>query len=263
MVYLACDPSKLVRARKKVMESSKEKDRAKQEKVVGMSYDGRRDRNARAMVPDPSGKPKMRTIIEEHESVTEEPSGRYLGHFTPQSPGSNEKPALKVAQGLLAILEEYDSTNSLQVLGGDSTSMNTGWKGGSHAHLEELLGRRLFWAICQLHVNELPLRHLIKQIDGPTSSDKGFLGPVCSLLSKVEQMAFNPKFRALPGGEDLIPLSDEVLEGMSTDQKTCYKLVNSIKQGCLPISMQDLKCGPLNHARFVHIFSLLCWQHTF
>ena len=251
MAYLAVDPSKVVRARKKVITSAKEKDRAKQEKIVGMSYDGRRDRNTRAMVPDPSGKPKMRTIVEEHESVTEEPSGQYLGHFTPEPASSSERPALKVAQGLLAILEEYDSTNSLQVLGGDSTAMNTGWRGGSHAHLEELLGRKLFWAICQLHVNELPLRHLIKQIDGPTSSDKGFLGPVCSLLSKVEQMPFNPNFKALSGGEDLIPLADEILEGMSTDQKTCYKLVNALKQGSLPISLQDLKCGPLNHARFI------------
>ena len=239
------------------MSSAKEKDKEKQEKIVGMSYDGRRDRNTRAMVPDPSGKSKMRKIVEEHETVTEEPSGRYLGHFTPKPPSSGEKPALKVAQGLLNILEEYDSTTSLQVLGGDSTAMNTGWKGGSHAHLEELLGRRLFWTICQLHVNELPLRHLIRQIDGPTSSEKGFMGPVCSLLSKVEQMPFNPKFKALPGGEDLISLTDEVVAAMSTDQKTCYKLVQAIKQGKLPVELQDLKCGPLCHARFVQTIEML------
>ena len=34
MAYLAVDPSKVVRARKKVITSAKEKDRAKQEKIV-------------------------------------------------------------------------------------------------------------------------------------------------------------------------------------------------------------------------------------
>ena len=180
MSFLAVDPSKLARARKTAMKESqgREKEKYESEKIVGMSYDGRRDKNTRAMVPTSYGKLKMKVITEEHESVTTEPSGRYLAHFVPEPAVHPEKPALKVAQALYDILEVYDSTESLQILGGDSTNQNTGWKGGSHAHLERLLGRRLFWAICMLHTNELPLRHLIEIIDGPTSSDKGFSGPV-------------------------------------------------------------------------------------
>ena len=121
------------------------------------------------MVADSTGKMKMRMITEEHESVTEEPSGRYLTHFVPEMPVHPEKPALKVAQGLFDILVQHDSTDSLQFLAGDSTNMNTGWRGGTHAHLEILLGRRLYWGICPLHTNELPLRHLIAAVDGPTS----------------------------------------------------------------------------------------------
>ena len=82
-------------------------------------------------------------ITEEHESVTEEPSGKYLAHFVPKPPVGRDKAALKVAQGLLSILEQNRSTNSLMFLAGDSTNMNIGWKGGTHALLEELLGRRL------------------------------------------------------------------------------------------------------------------------
>jgi hypothetical protein len=43
MSYLACDPSKMSRARKAVMGSSKQKDKEKYEteKIVGMGYDGR------------------------------------------------------------------------------------------------------------------------------------------------------------------------------------------------------------------------------
>ena len=251
--YLACDPNKLVRARKKVMAEAKQKDlvRFGNKRIEAISYDGRRNRNTRAMVPDSAtGKDKQRKVTAEHEAVVEEPSGRYLGHFKPDPPTHPEKPALKVAQGLLKILEENNATQSLQVLGGDSTNMNTGWRGGTHALLEELLGRRLYWAICNLHCNELPLRHLIVALDGPTSSKEGFTGPVCSLLSKVGEMPFNPSFKALPGGEDLVVLSEEVVKKMSTDQKMCYQLVVAVKEGRLPPALQNMKCGTLNHARF-------------
>ena len=168
MSYLACDPSKLVRARKKAMEDAKEKDMANQKPIVGLGYDRSRDRHTRALVDDSSGKKKMRMITEEHEAVTEEPSGKYLGHFVPKTPVGHEKPALNVAQGLMSILVQSRSTNSLMFLAGDSTNMSTGWKGGTHALLEELLGRILYWGICSLHTNELPLCHLIAALDGPT-----------------------------------------------------------------------------------------------
>ena len=231
MSYLASDPSKLVRARKVAMGDAKDKDMKNQKKIVGLGYDGRRDHHTRAMVKDSSGKTKMRMITEEHESVTEEPSGKYLAHFVPEAPVGREKPALKVAHGLLSILEKNSSTNSLMFLAGDSTNMNTGWKGGTHALLEKILGRRLYWGICILHTNELPLRHPIILLDGPTCSDKGFTDNVCSLLSKVNEMPYDPDFRALPGGEELIILTEDVLTKMSTDQCICYKLVKAVKEG--------------------------------
>ena len=122
-----------------------------------MGYDGRTDKHTRAMVADSSGKPKMRMVTEENESLTDEPSGRYLSHFTPETPVHPEKPALEVAQGLFNILEQHNSTDSIQFLARDSTNMNTGWKGGGQALLKKLLGRRLYWGICPLHTNVLPL----------------------------------------------------------------------------------------------------------
>lgn len=262
--YLACDPSKLSRARKVVMKDSKEKDKEKHEgeKIVGMGYDGRRDKQTRAMVADSFGKLKMRLITEEHESVTVEPSGKYLAHFVPETPVHPEKPALKVAQGLYSILEQHNSTESLQFLAGDSTNTNTGWKGGSHALLEKMLNRRLFWGICNLHTNELPLRHLIAKLDGPTSSDKGFTGPVCSLLSKVNEMEFDPQFRSLPGNESLLYIPENVVNSMSTDQQTCYKLIEAVKSGNLPQAMREMQCGPLCHARWLTTAQRLVFMWT-
>ncbi|KAG0718570.1 hypothetical protein GWK47_052196 [Chionoecetes opilio] len=74
-----------------------------------------------------------------------------------------------------------------------------------------MLGRKLFWSICVLHTNELPLRHLITSIDGPTSSDTGFTGPVCSLLSSVNEMQYNAEFRGVPGVEDLTEIPEYIL----------------------------------------------------
>lgn len=142
--------------------------------IIGLGYDGRKDAKTRALVPDCHGKLHPRIIKEEHVSVTDEPSGRYLWHFVPETPVYPEKPALKVAQGLYDLLVVHNSTESLMVLQGDSTNSNTGWRGGTHTHLEKLLGHKLFWSICMLHTNELPLRHLIKTIDGPTASGNEF-----------------------------------------------------------------------------------------
>ena len=250
MSFLACDGKKIARAKEKIMKKSRENDT--KEKIIGIAYDGRKDSNTKSMVRDSAtGNMKMVTIKEDHETVTIEPSGEYLTHFVPDTPIYPEKPALKIAQKLHEILVEHDSVYSLQVLQGDSTAQNTGWKGGTHAHLEKLLGRKLFWGICNIHTNELPLRHLIARLDGPTCSNKGFTGPVCSLLTKIDKMEFNPHFDSIPDGEDMIDIPDHIVENMSTDQKLCYKLVKAIKTGHLPESMISMSCGPVCHARWL------------
>ncbi|KAG0722418.1 hypothetical protein GWK47_000573 [Chionoecetes opilio] len=111
--------------------------------------------------------------------VTEEPSGRYLWHFVPEDPVPPEKPAFKVAKALYDLLVTYDSTDSLIVLQGDSTRANTGWKGGYSRPFGEDAGTQALLEYMRVAHNELPLRHLITSIDGPTSFDTGFTGPVC------------------------------------------------------------------------------------
>ena len=119
------------------------------------------------------------------------------------------------------------------------------------ARLERLLGHKCQWIVCNIHTLELPLRHLITGLDGPTTSKDGYQGPVGKLLSTVESMDYNPGFRAMPGGQDLISIPDEVLKSMSTDAQVCYRLVQAIKSGNLPTDLQEIKCGPLSHARWL------------
>ena len=54
MAYLACYPSKLVRAKTKVMTESREWDFKSQneKKIIGIGYDGMRDCHTRAMITD-------------------------------------------------------------------------------------------------------------------------------------------------------------------------------------------------------------------
>ena len=163
-----------------------------------------------------------------------------------------EKPAFKEEQGLYDILCSHGATESCLVLGGDSTASNTGHKGGVLTHLESMLGHKCQWNICAIHTNELPIRHLIQKLDGPTTSKDGFTGKIGKLLNKVEELEYNPSF--LPIGvdeEDLIQLPESVLKNMSRDSQVCYKLCKAIKAGKLPEELRDIKLGEINHARWL------------
>ncbi|KAG0723219.1 hypothetical protein GWK47_043081 [Chionoecetes opilio] len=58
---------------------------------------------------------------------------------------------------------------------------------------------------------------------GPqTSSDTGFTGPVCSLLSSVKEMQYNADFRGVPGVKNLTEIPEYILVNMSTDQQMAH-----------------------------------------
>ena len=102
--------------------------------------------------------------------MTVEPQCGYLAHFTPEPAIHPDKPAKKVAEGLYSILQQAGATETSDTLEGDSYNGNTGWRGGSNAHLERMLGHKCHWCVCASHTNELPLRHLIEKVDGKTNS---------------------------------------------------------------------------------------------
>lgn len=252
MEFLAMDPNKLRRARQTVMTKAQEKEevRATEEKIESIYFDGRKDKT-RAMLPDSRGQLHPKIIKEEHVSVTWEPHGRYLTHFTPEPAVHPDKPAKKVAEALYDVLVKHNATETVINLGGDSYNGNTGWKGGTNAHLEKMLGHKCHWSVCLCHTNELPLRHLIEQLDGPTSSKDGFTGPIGKLLSRVHEMEVDPNFQALPGGEDLIDLPEEIVKGLCTDAQICYMYCQALKSGILSPKLMELKPGPIVHSRWL------------
>ena len=72
------------------------------------------------------------------------------------------------------------------------TAVNTGRKGGVIKRPEDYLNKLLQWLVCLLHSNELPLRQLMKELDGGTSRPEDLGGLIgkqlvgCELLDVVD-----------------------------------------------------------------------------
>ncbi|GBM63784.1 hypothetical protein AVEN_72207-1 [Araneus ventricosus] len=79
------------------------------------------------------------------------------------------------------------SLQNLSIIGCDGTNVNTGWKGGVIRLLETYVGRPLQWNICMLHANELPVRHLIPEMDGCTKGPYSYSGAIGLILKDCEK----------------------------------------------------------------------------
>ena len=184
-IYLAVDKKKIQRSMDRIMSESQEdaEDGLKSEPVTGLFADGRKDKTLMLRFENDTGKYHKRVITEEHISVTQEPAGVYLTHYTPDPAEKGAKPAKPMAKSLYKWLVDHGIDKTLLVAGGDTTPSMSGYKGGMFAHLEKMLNKALFIVMCMLHINELPLRHLVIGLDGPTSSVTGWTGPIGKILS--------------------------------------------------------------------------------
>lgn len=124
---------------------------------------------------------KRRVIVEEHIVFIGGPGNTYLGHVVPES---------GTAAHIMASISTFITNNSNEVfaVGCDGTNTNTGNKGGVVTLLEQKLNRLVQWLICQLHANELPLRHFINHLDGETNGPRGFTGPIGRKLINCDRV---------------------------------------------------------------------------
>lgn len=174
------DRSKVRRERTKMRSELKQDEGT--EPILGLYFDGRRDKT---MPVEKKGSKYYRKIqIEEHYVLVSEPGDNYFGHVTCQS-GS--------AQNIKTAIINYLNSNSvdvsfLSVVGCDGTAVNTGPKGGVIRLLEHNLNRPLQRLVCQLHANELPLRHLMLHLGGQTSGPRCFSGQIGTELQRCEKL---------------------------------------------------------------------------
>jgi hypothetical protein len=121
--------------------------------------------------------------IEEYLSILQEPGSVFIGYVVPKT-GSANNTLISIDEFLKA--ERIDRVN-LWGLGYDGTNTNTGCNNGIIKLFENKLGLSMQWLSCQFHANELPLRHLIIHLDGPTT------GPLDKALNKVEERSVSFK----------------------------------------------------------------------
>ena len=147
--------------------------------IDAILFDGK-DEKAKAWVTLPCGTKVIRHVKEDHISLTDA-EGEFLMHFTREKV-DGVRAGQVIALRISSFLKTFGIDKTLKMIGADSTNLNTGSKEGAIALLERQLGKRLVWSICMLHTNELPLRHLIKHLDGPTGSGNTLSGPAGRLL---------------------------------------------------------------------------------
>lgn len=143
---------------------------------------------------------------------------------------------------------ELDLTKLL-VVGCDGTAANTGWKSGVIRCIELKLGRPLQWFICQLHANELPLRHLFTKLDGATSGPQLYSGPIGKLLEKCTDLPVTG-FSAIPV-PNMPVLLKETENSLSTDQKYLYQICQAVSSGSCPQDLSNRNSGKMAHSRWL------------
>lgn len=179
--------------------------------------------------------------------ITGPRSGQYLTHrVVPENAGRGADQA----DITFSVLEEYNSIDSLCALVMDNTSVNTGHIGGLCVCLEKKLGRKLHLIGCMLHINELPLRNLIKELDGPTISGNKLGGPIGKLLDGDELYRSDPvNFEPVECGFERPEPAD--IEDLSDDQRILLEYMFGVSSGSVDDKFVMRKPGPLCHSRWL------------
>lgn len=231
------DPSKVRRERRKKRKQLQYKQIS--EDLCGIYFDGRKDKTM--VNSEDNCKYYRRTVTEEHYSLLQEPGSSYLGHVTPKS---------GTAKDIKSSITDFLSLNKIAVdkvvaVGCDGTNVNTGKNGGVIRLLELGLQKPLQWLVCQLHCNELPLRHLLQHLDGPTSGPRAFSGPIGKALSNCEELPIS-EFEKIP-----VNLPDVNISELSTDQKYLLEITNAVSSGHCPLALSKRAPGAMNHSRWL------------
>ena len=199
--------------------------------IRGFCVDGRKDDTLLHYKNEESGKVYHKIIKENHITVTEEPGGAYIHHYTPEPKTASLKPAMQAAVGLHSWLTDHAIDQDIEMVGSDTTNEMSGPDGGMITLLEGLLNRRVFRVFCLLHINELPWRHLIINLDGKTSSTDHWSGPVARMFSLVDDLPKLLFFEPINLLEPLIEIPDEIIHNMSQDSKLALQLMRAVTTG--------------------------------
>jgi hypothetical protein len=169
-------------------------------------------------------------------------------------------------KGIIELLKRKGlDVSKLRILGGDSSSFNTGCFVGAIALVEQLLKCRLYRYICTLHLNELKLRHDALDFLDPTSGPDSFK----SNQGKAIKNLRNPVIASFPPipNSNFPTFEEKIITHLSQDQKLLYLGCWAVMSGnCLP-NLASCPFGLLNHSRWVMfalriIFHDMTYEHS-
>ena len=118
----------------------------------------------------------------------------------------------------------------------------------------------LLLLVCQLHGNELPLRHLFIKLDGATSGPKSFDGPIGKMVQKDVHLLDVQPFK--PIDSSLTNFDEKVVKDLSRDQNLLYRYTRAIADGTLESSLITQLPGPVDHARWLTLSIRLLILYT-
>lgn len=247
--HLLIDHSKLRRERIKCrrIAVSSCNCRSTQTTVQALYFDGRKDWTL-TKCKDFSGRMRFKKIREEHYVIISEPDSKYVNHFTPKTAKAKD-----IAKEIVDISESMIS--NIRVLGCDGTVCNVGRQGGVIRYVETALQTSLHWFVCQLHGNELPLRHLFQAIDGKASGPNVFEGD----LGKAVAMPLSdfPVVQFKPVAGVVTQLPEDIVSDLSCDQKYLHDICIAVQHGVVPSGLANSNPGVLNHARWLTLANRL------
>jgi len=235
------DQAKVRREKMKLVSTLQKEAAAQKSPIKGLYFDGRKDQT---LVREKIGtKYHSRITKEEHVVLLQEPGSKYIGHIAPPS-GQGRA----IAKSIVEFLEEKEEdTSQTSAVGCDGTSANTGRKDGSVAWLEKYFGKELQHLVCLPHINELPLRHLLKKLDGETTGPSTFSGPVGRKLEGCEnRQAVSFQAIQVPWVHELGDFND-----LSVDQQYLLDICRAVSSGKCPEELANKKPGPISQSRWL------------
>ena len=239
------DKNKLNRWRKKQRNevNSKLKASISSKPPTALYFDGKKDATLTHQEKD--GKLYTKTVLEEHYVMVEEPESVYLGHEVPFS-GHGISVGLKSFRFLKS--KGWDA--AIHVVGADGCNVNTGHNEGAIVYLEKLLGRPLQWFICLLHGVELPLRAIIRELDGETSGPFSLKGPIGSTLGEDLNELPIVSFKSIPN-PDFPSVADDGIYELSKDQHYLHSMSHAVMDGHVSEDLANITPGPLSMSRWL------------
>lgn len=210
----------------------------KNDRIIAIYFDGRKDKTM-FMKKGADFIQRQSFKKEEHVSLIEQPSGKYVGHLSLKTSDANT-----IANGILGFVNQ-----NMCAIGSDGTVTNTGCNGGVIRLIEIRLCKPLQWLICQLHFVELPFRALFIFVDGETSVPKHFTGKIGSMLKHSRTLNV-VKFRQIP--TKLPPLTNDMkTRELSCDQRYLYEMCEAISSGECSQSLIERNPGNICHSRWL------------